>query len=139
MDIKEKISRNDFLKKLGFTGASLFAIYSLDSCLNEGSVSPSGPITIDLSNATYAKLKTNGGYVVVNSVVVANNNGTYVAATLKCSHEGQNQITFSNKEWYCTSHGARFDTSGKGLNSNGSKGLTVYSTSLSGNIITINA
>ena len=139
MDVKHRITRNNFLKKIGFTGASLFAIYSLESCLNEGNITPSGPFTIDLSNATYAKLKTIGEFVVVNSVVVANNNGTYIAATLRCSHEGLNQITFNNQEWFCTAHGARFNAVGKGLNSNGSKGLTVFKTSIVGDILTINA
>ena len=71
-------------------------------------------------------------------MVVANNNGNYIAATLTCSHEGRKEITFRNGEWYCTAHGARFDTAGKGLNNDGKKGLTVYTTSLSGNILTIN-
>jgi cytochrome b6-f complex iron-sulfur subunit len=137
MKLQEKISRNNFLKQLGFTGASLLAIYGLDSCVNESGTTPISNVTVDLSAAENAVLKNNGGYKVINSIVVANNNGTYVAATLTCSHEGQRQITFSNKEWYCTAHGARFDTSGKGLNSNGSKGLTVYQTSLSGNTLTI--
>lgn len=139
MKLQEKISRNNFLKQLGFTGASLLAIYGLDSCVNETGTTPIGNITVDLSAAENAVLKTNGGYKVINSIVVANNNGTYIAATLICSHEGQRQITFSNKEWYCTAHGARFDTNGKGLNSNGNKGLTVYQASLSGNILTINS
>ncbi|MBK9933666.1 MAG: Rieske 2Fe-2S domain-containing protein [Cytophagaceae bacterium] len=136
MKLEEKISRNDFLKKLGFTGASLFALYSLDSCVNEGSVNPA-TVTVDLSSSQYSALTKSGGYVVVNNMVVANNGGTYVAATISCSHEGKKQMTFRNGEWYCTAHGARFNTAGKGLNSNGSKGLTIYTTSLTGNTLTI--
>ncbi|MCP9768901.1 Rieske (2Fe-2S) protein [Lacihabitans sp. LS3-19] len=140
MELKEKISRNNFLRQLGFSGAALMAVYGLDSCLNESAVTPSGAgLSLDLANASYAKLKNSGSYVVVNKVVVANYNGNYIAATLKCSHEGQNQIQFNNNEWYCTAHGARFSTTGKGLNSNGSRGLTVYTTSLVGDILTVNA
>lgn len=139
MKLKEKISRNNFLRQIGFGGASLMAIYGLDSCLNENSISPAGDLTIDLTTAQYAKLKTSGTYMVVNKIVVANYNGSYIAATLTCSHEGKNQIIFQNKEWYCTAHGARFDSAGKGLNSNGGKGLTVYQTALLGDILTIKA
>jgi cytochrome b6-f complex iron-sulfur subunit len=139
MELKEKISRNIFLRQLGFTGASLMAIYGLDSCLNQTAVTPSGDgLTLDLKNASYAKLKTAGSYVVVNKIVVANYNGNYIAATLTCSHEGKNQIRFSNNEWYCTAHGARFSPTGKGLNGDGSRGLTIYTTSLSGDILTVN-
>ena len=139
MKLEEKISRNNFLRQLGFGGVSLMAIYGLDSCLNETSVVPSGGITLDLTLPQYAKLKTSGGYVVANKVVIANNGGKYIAATLTCSHEGQNQIIYQNQEWYCTAHGARFDSTGKGLNGNGSKGLTVFQTVLNGDSLTINA
>ena len=51
MTTEEKISRNDFLKKMGFSGAALFALYTLDSCSNQSSsVTPAGTtITIDLT------------------------------------------------------------------------------------------
>lgn len=139
MNLEEKISRNEFLKKLGFTGASLFALYTLESCVNETGVTPSGSATLDLSLPINAALKNNGGYVITNNIVVAKFNGEYIAATLTCSHEGRTQISFKNNEWYCSAHGARFDTAGKGLNSEGKKGLGIYKTSLSGNILTVTA
>lgn len=139
MNLENKISRNDFLKKIGFTGASLFALYTLDSCVKETGVTPSGSATLDLSMPSNAALKNNGGYVIVNGIVVAKHNGEYIAATLTCSHEDKNQIIFKSNEWYCTAHGARFNTAGKGLNSDAKKGLGIYKTSLSGNILTITA
>ncbi len=137
MTTTEKIDRNGFLKQLGFAGASLFALYTLDSCKNESAVTPSGNITIDLSSAANAALKNNGGFVVNSGVVIANFNGSYIAATLTCSHEQQKQITFKNNEWYCTAHGARYTPTGTGLNSEGRNNLTIYKTSLSGTIITV--
>ncbi|UTA66827.1 ubiquinol-cytochrome c reductase iron-sulfur subunit [Emticicia sp. 21SJ11W-3] len=141
MKLQEKINRNQFLKQVGFTGTALFALYTASSCKNETGVTPisSNGITIDLTDAAYANLKKEGGYVIKSGIVIARYNGNYVAATLTCSHEGRQQITFQNKEWYCTAHGARFDTSGKGLNSEGRAGLTVYKTAVSGNTLTITA
>lgn len=141
MNQQEKIKRNEFLKKLGFTGASLFALYTLDSCQNESNVAPlTGDITVDLADASNAPLKTNGGYVIKNGVVIARVNATtYIAATLTCSHEGKTQITFRNNEWYCTAHGARFDQTGKGLNTEGKKGLKIYQTTLLNSTLTVKA
>lgn len=141
MNQQEKIKRNEFLKKLGFSGAALFALYTLDSCQNESNVAPlAGDITVDLADASNAQLKTNGGYVIKNGVVIARVNATtFIAATLTCSHEGKTQITFKNNEWYCTAHGARFDQTGKGLNTEGKKGLKIYQTTLLNSTLTVKA
>lgn len=141
MEFGSSISRNEFLKQMGFKGAALMALYTLNACESEG-VSPqplTADIVIDLSATANATLKTNGGYVVNSGVVIARYQDQYIAATLTCSHEGQRQIVFRTSEWYCTAHGARFDTSGKGLNSEGRAGLTVYATQLSGNTLTVKA
>ncbi|MBB6005522.1 Rieske 2Fe-2S domain-containing protein [Arcicella rosea] len=143
---EEKMNRLTFLKQLGLSGASLMAVYcgvTMSSCTNEGDVVqplPSGGITFDLSAAANAALKTKGGYVVdrTNNIVVAYTNvGTYVAVTLICSHEGQKQITYVTDKFYCTAHGATFDNTGKGTNSNGSAGLKTYTVTQSGTILTI--
>jgi nitrite reductase/ring-hydroxylating ferredoxin subunit len=136
MTLEEKINRNEFLKKMGFAGSSLFALYTLDSC-KTADVLPSGGITLDLSAASNAPLKTNGGYVITSGVVVANHNGKYIAATVTCSHEDLKQVIFKNGEWFCTAHDARFSTTGAGLNKEASKGLKVYATSLSGTTLSV--
>lgn len=141
----EIINRNEFLKKLGFSGAAMFAVMcagsTLTSCQNESNVAPlTSDITLDLANSQYAALLRNGGYVVLSSqnvVVARTNTGAYAAVTLICSHEQQRQITYRTSEFYCTAHGARYDNNGVGLNSEGKKGLKVYQTSLSNNILTI--
>jgi len=142
MEYQEKIGRHRFLKQLGFTGASLLALYTLNGCqADDTQVNPisSGDTSTGLDLTKYPALAKSGGYVIWNNVVVANANGSYIAATLICSHEGKKEITFRNGEWYCTAHGARFDTQGKGLNKEGTKGLTIYKTTLSGTILTISA
>ncbi len=133
-------TRHQFLRQLGLGGAALLAVYcgtTLSSCQNS-SLDPQTPasgsvdFTLDLTATAYAALKKNGGYVVTNNIVVARTmTGEYAAVTVVCSHEGNRQVTFTtSNEFYCTAHGARFDVTGKGLNSDGRKGLTVYKTAL---------
>lgn len=183
------MTRYEFLKSAGFTGASLMALLSCvktdDSYVEALVQSPDGATTatgttgttttgtttgtgtttsvaattadktqfitteelskitaklkIDLSSSAYSKLKTLGAYLVVSStyVVALSKTGKYIAATVTCSHEPKKRIIYSNEEWFCTDHGARFSLAGKGLNSNGSKGLTIYKTATDGNTLVI--
>lgn len=95
-------------------------------------------LTIDLAATANAALKTVGGYLVKSGIVVAQSSaGVYVAATQTCSHEPKKKIIFNKTEYYCTDHGARFDLTGKGLNSFGSKGLTVYKTATDGTTLVV--
>jgi nitrite reductase/ring-hydroxylating ferredoxin subunit len=139
----DKIKRNEFLKELGFKGSALFALYCTGvSCL-PADVNPVETTTgktllkLDLSDTANGDLVKNGGYIVRNSIIVANNNGSYIAATQICSHENLRAITFRNTEWYCIEHGARFSLSGQGLNKNGSKGIKVYAVTKVGNELTV--
>lgn len=171
------MTRFDFFKSLGFTGAALMA--AMTSCIYEEdtlvdaliipgpqSTSPttstvaSGTatapasttsttgsgvnlsqitnrlLTINLSTTT--ALKTVGGYVAQSGIVVAQvSAGVYVAVTQTCSHEPKKAIIFNKTEFYCTQHGARFDLTGKGKNSFGSKGLTVYKTATDGTTLVV--
>lgn len=95
-------------------------------------------LKIDLTLATYAKLKTIGGYLVIGNYVVAlSKSNAYVAATVTCSHEPKKRIVYSNNEWYCTDHGARFSLAGAGLNSNGRSGLTIYKVATDGKTLVV--
>lgn len=140
----EALSRHQFLRQLGFQGAALMAVYcagqTLTSCSGSEGVTPaplSSAITVDLTSAANAALKTVGGYIVTNNVVVANTTQGYVAVTVVCSHEGEKKVRLQNNEFYCPEHGARYDLNGKGLNANGNRGLTVYKVTQSGNTLTI--
>ena len=126
------MDRRHFLERLGIGAAFALTASCLGSCKSD-TVS-SVDFTIDLNDSAYSALKNNGGYVIKNGAVVARTTtGEYAAATVTCSHEGQNQITYNSQgQWYCTAHGATFDATGKGLNSNGSKGLTIFKTTLTG-------
>lgn len=136
-----------FLKSLGLKGASLFAVYcaayGLSSCVNESmdpksSSGAGGELVLDLSTADYASLNTVGNYVIVSSIVIARvSTAAFAAVTQVCSHQGQKRVVFNAGEFYCAVHGARFDTAGKGLNANGSRGLKTYATTFQGTILKV--
>jgi Rieske Fe-S protein len=134
------MNRKEFLNKIGLGAAFALTATCLHSCEKENTT-PSGPVdfTINLNDAANASLANTGGYVIQNAVVIAKTASGYAAATVICSHEGQQQITYrgNQNQWYCTAHGATFDINGVGQNANGSKGLTIYKTQLSANSLRI--
>lgn len=96
-------------------------------------------VKVDLTASSTSALKNDGGFVIVNgSVVVANvSGGQYVAAQNLCTHQPRPNIIFNRTEYYCTDHGARFSLIGAGLNSLGSRGLTVYRTANDGKTLVV--
>lgn len=132
------MNRKDFLRNLGLSSAALWATYCLGSC-NRDEVKPNelpaDGLTLNLNEAQYSSLKNNGSFIVLNDykiVVARTNTGTYAAVTKICSHEQQEQIAFipSTNEFECSAHGARFSTTGQGLNNNGKNGLRTYRTEI---------
>jgi Rieske Fe-S protein len=141
--MENKIKRHEFLKSLGFKGASLLAVYcgaaSLSSCKNE-TVTPSSNVdfTLDLTTAINSKLNTPGNYVISNGIVIARVSSTdFAAVTQVCSHEGRANVIYNGSGFYCTVHGATFSTSGVGTNANGSRGIQAYKTALTGTSLRI--
>ena len=142
--MENKLNRNEFLKSLGFKGASLLALYctgtSLSSCSKEeNTVVPSNVnISVDLSNPANTALLNTGGYVKVSNVVVANvGGGTYVAASITCPHENRDQITYQSGSFNCSEHGATFNTTGTPTNGITSRTLKIYTVTKDGNTLTI--
>ena len=130
------MNRKEFLGKLGLGAAFVLTA----SCLGGCSKSDMGPVdfTINLTDPAYSNLANNGGYIVKDRVVVARDNaGNLVAATQLCSHEDKYQIILKDNEWFCTDHDARFTLEGAGLNEKGSKGISVYQTTLAGDTLRI--
>jgi len=137
------MTRGQFLKNMGFSGAALLAVYcvgGLSSCSKESETPLGKDFTINLDEAAYSSLKIVGNFLVIQEVVVVcTGAGIYRAVTLICSHAGQKQVAYrkAQNDFYCSAHGANFDIDGKGKNSNGSKGLKVYSNTLSGSNLRI--
>jgi nitrite reductase/ring-hydroxylating ferredoxin subunit len=136
------MDRKEFLKTLGFSAAAIAAVSTL-SCLNGCTTnsgnfpSPSSSVdfTIDTNNSSYSALRTTGGYIVKDGVVVAHTtDGSFAAVTVVCSHQGNPYVMFdgSTDTFYCPVHGARYSTTGKGLNANGARGLKTYKVDVNG-------
>lgn len=97
-------------------------------------------VKLDLTATTTKALQTVGGYMIQSGVVIARvNASTVVAATQTCSHEPKKKVYYTQGVFYCSEHGARFSTAGKGLNSFGSKGLTIYKIATDGKTLVVYA
>jgi len=137
------MTRFEFLRHLGFGGSALLAAlcFGQSSCKEDQNTSASSKdFTLDLNQAAYSKLKTQGNFVIEQDVVVAcTGPGTYAAVTVICSHEGRKQVSYqsASNDFRCSAHGALFDAQGKGKNSLGSAGLRTYQTSLNGNSLRV--
>lgn len=130
----ESMSRLEFLKSLGLGGSALLAFYctgALSACKNSTeTVTPIDPngITLDLTTSAYAALKTVGGYAYTGNILVARvKNGSYIALSKVCTHEGTTvQYVASSDSIYCPNHGARFSTTGAVTQGPANRPLTQY-------------
>jgi len=94
-------------------------------------------VTIDLTQQT--TLASAGGWLLIveAQLLVVNDNG-YAALTSVCTHSNCDRSwTYSNRVFECTCHGSRFDTNGAVVRGPAASNLQTYSTSLDGNILTI--
>jgi Rieske Fe-S protein len=97
-------------------------------------------VKLDLNATATKALQTVGGYMIQSGVVIARvSASTVVAATQTCSHEPKKKVYYTQGVFYCSEHGARFSTAGKGLNSFGSKGLTIYKVATDGTTLVVYA
>jgi len=135
------MKRKEFLEKLGVGAAFVLTSTCIGGCSRDEADPPKDiNFTIDLEDPKYVELQVFGAYIIEDQIVIARSNtGDYLAATLICSHESLSQITYSNREgaWFCTAHEALFAEDGEGLNANGSKGLTIFNTELTDNLLRI--
>lgn len=124
------MTRKDFISKLGIGAAFALTTSCLSGCTKDEAPEPRDiDFDLDLSLEENVPLRTNGGYVIVDGIVIARSiSGEYLAATVTCSHNAFDQIIYEDGEWLCTRHGARFDEAGEGLNAFGSKGLAIFNT-----------
>ena len=140
----DTITRKEFLSLLG-TGATAFAgMVCLGGCSGEDSpTGPGGPtnvdFTIDITNPGYAALQSAGGYVYVNSIVVARAaDGSYIAVAQSCTHEGTSVVYEpSNNRFHCPNHGSNFTTDGAVINGPASRPIRRYNTTLTGNSLRV--
>lgn len=164
-----QLSRGQFLKQLGMSSAALMSFYclgtGLTSCSKDdsdptptiggtggtnGSTTPgvtgttSGAIdfTIDLTNANFVKLKTEGEFTYVDDIIIANAKGIFVALSKVCTHQGTTiNYRSGTNDFLCPNHGSQFKTDGTVQKDPATRALTVYKTEVlnNGNSLKITA
>lgn len=133
------MTRKDFFAKVGF-GAAVALIPACigglaSSCSKDDDNPVAAPTNVDfMVDTATGSLATNGGFLVMNGVVVARTStGTFLAVSAACTHEGTsvNYVSGSNS-FHCPNHGANFSNTGVHLNGPGSANLPTYNTTLTG-------
>jgi cytochrome b6-f complex iron-sulfur subunit len=138
----DTMNRKEFLSLVGIGSAAFVLSQCLSGCQPMNSI-PTAPtnvdLTLDLTNPTYGALKSNGGYVYNNGVIVARTvSGTYIAVSQYCTHAGGTVIYDSkNNDIYCPVHGSVFSASGSVIQGPAGSPLVKYNTSLSGNSLRV--
>ena len=144
------MERKEFLKSLGAGAAFALTFPCLQGCSEdaiEGDIveEPTGiDFTIDLDSDEAQPLAANGGFILMNLVVVARNlEGEFVAASQVCSHQSYDQVRFVSQEggiFYCDVHGSRFNQDGTPLNqvdNNPARPITVYNVEVNGSTLRV--
>lgn len=135
------MDRKEFLSLLGLSTAGIVTA-CLGACQTTDSTIPTAgnvDFTLDLTATANKSLKTKGGYLVTNGVIVAlTTAGNYIAVSAYCTHEGS-VLSFSSSgtSFYCLKHGATFNATGSVTGGPAKSSLTVYKTTLSGNSLRV--
>ncbi len=95
--------------------------------------------TLDLSTTTYSGLKTEGGFVSVGGIVVADvKGGKLVAIGRICTHQqGELSYRLATNDFQCNLHGGLYNTDGSVKESPPVQGVKSYKATLSGTILTV--
>ena len=170
--VTEQMKRGEFLRSLGMSSAALMAFYcmgtGLTACSKSSDPAPSTPttpggtsgltgnaetskgainFTLDLTSTDYKALKTEGEFVKVGDVLVANTKGSkFVAIQRLCTHQMFDNVSYrlSSDDFMCSQHGSVFATNGTVKVAAGGPGqpaMKLYKSTLStdGNKLTVTA
>ncbi len=135
------MDRKEFLSRFGVGAAVAVCGYCIAGCKNPDAIT--GPtnvnFTLDLSQSANSALNHNGGYVYNGGVIVARTvNGTYVAVSQACTHQGTTvYYDATNNRFSCPAHGSNFATDGSVINGPASSPLTRYNTQLNGTLLKV--
>ncbi len=138
MDRKEFLKSGLLACTAGATGIALF----LESCKKSNTgTSAQGPtvnFTLDLSQSANSALKTAGGSLSTQGVVVAYDGSSYFAVAQACTHQGCS-VSYNNPNhtFVCPCHGAVFSQGGAAKSGPVSIDLKSYTCTLNGNILTV--
>lgn len=152
-------SRREFIEKSSVSVAlSVFGIGFFTACTDSSDMDPNpssgvpptnssgstgievsgNKITIDLKIQT--TLNASGGWILITSgkTLVSKVGNMFVALTSVCTHSGcDSSWSFANATYNCSCHGSKFDAQGNVISGPASQPLKAYTTSVSGDILTI--
>jgi len=141
------MTRRDLIQKVLIGGTTLFVLPSaLSSCSkdekeendDDGGSGGGSSLKLDMNNPTYAGLKTAGGSVIVQSIIVAYTGTSYVAIDSICTHQGCTiGYSLSDNNFPCPCHGSVYSLTGSVVNGPTTVALKSYPVSKSGDILTI--
>ncbi|MFT5884956.1 MAG: cytochrome b6-f complex iron-sulfur subunit [Arcticibacterium sp.] len=154
----KELSRGQFLKQMGMSSKALMAFYcmgAISACSKEDDPAPineppeDDPVansgitglasgnnikfTVDLTNATFSKLKADGEFAYAGDVIIANiGNEVFVALAKNCTHQGT-VISFrkDSNDFRCPNHGSEFASNGSVTMAPASNALKAYTVKLS--------
>jgi cytochrome b6-f complex iron-sulfur subunit len=136
------MKREDFLKSaLGLCGLAVIPAAVLESCTKSNTSAPSNVnLSLDLTASGNNALNNVGGYIITNGLIIIRYSATqFVALSASCTHEGCT-VAYDNSQSkvLCHCHGGSFNaTTGAVLGGPPPSALAKYTTSLSGNILTV--
>ncbi len=95
--------------------------------------------TLDLTDNNYKDLKTEGKFVSVGDVVVANAKGNKLIAVGRiCTHQGGNlNYRLAQDDFLCDLHGSEFATDGTVQVGPATQAVKAYKTTLNGNTLQV--
>ena len=145
---QNEISRGEFLRSLGLSGATLMALYcmgTMTSCSsskddpaptnnNGGNTGGGGVKSVDFTIDLTQNLTKNGQFLISGDVIVARTStGLFVALSKVCTHQGTTIEFQGNDTFKCNNHGSVFLTTGAVSNGPAADPLKVYKTELKEN------
>jgi cytochrome b6-f complex iron-sulfur subunit len=138
------MNRRELIQRVLLGGAVLVMVpavvqsCSKDSTTDPGTNPTGKTIEIDLSLPANAALNTPGGSKVTQDVLVFNANGSFLAVSAVCTHQGCT-VTYDlpANNIKCPCHGSMFANSGSVINGPATSALQSYPVSKSGNMLTI--
>ena len=118
--------RHEFFRLVGMGIGAILLMRCVAGCA--GPNDPDGPVpdpnparkidfSLNLNDKVNENLRTKGGYIIVNDVIVAQTKaGQYVAVAANCTHQGT-QLVFkpADTQFYCPLHLSHFDSTGEAV------------------------
>lgn len=127
------MKRSDFLKTLGTGSLAVCAACGMLSCSEEEAPAPINglDITINIEDAANANLKTVGGSIIKDNLIIARTGtDTFIALSKSCTHAGVTvNYDHPNTRIICNAHGSIFETNGSVTKGPADRPLARYKTS----------